>query len=45
MVEAQGGRVWAENRPEGGAVFRFTIPLEGHPPAMLPEAAASLDGV
>ncbi len=32
IVEAHGGRVWAENRPGGGAVFRFTLPLDGSPP-------------
>ena len=27
LVEAHGGRIWAENRPEGGAVFTFEMPL------------------
>ena len=27
MVEAHGGRIWAENRPGGGAIFRFTLPV------------------
>lgn len=26
MIEAQGGRLWAEDGPGGGAVFRFTLP-------------------
>jgi len=34
VVTAHGGRIWAENRPGGGAVFRFTLPLEGPPPAV-----------
>ena len=26
LVEAQGGRIWAENRPSGGARVSFTLP-------------------
>ena len=29
LVEAHGGRIWAENREGGGAIFRFTLPLGG----------------
>ena len=27
IIEAHGGRLWAENRQEGGASFRFTLPI------------------
>jgi len=27
LVEAHGGRIWAENRPGGGTIFRFTLPV------------------
>jgi signal transduction histidine kinase len=27
IVATYGGKIWAENRPSGGAVFRFTLPL------------------
>ena len=26
LVEAHGGRIWAENRPDGGARVAFTLP-------------------
>jgi len=31
IVEAHGGRIWAENRPEGGAQVSFTLPAERRP--------------
>jgi len=27
LTEAQGGRIWAENHPEGGAVFSLSLPV------------------
>ena len=37
IIEAHGGKIWAENRPEGGAIFRFTLPAG----RMAPEAHAA----
>jgi two-component system sensor histidine kinase KdpD len=34
LVEAHGGTIKAANRAEGGAVFTFTLPIEGAPPAL-----------
>jgi two-component system sensor histidine kinase KdpD len=34
LIEAHGGRIWVENRPDGGAKFAFTLPLsDGEAPA------------
>jgi two-component system sensor histidine kinase KdpD len=34
IVGAHGGTITAANRPGGGAVFRFTLPSTGRPPAV-----------
>ena len=34
IVEAHRGRIWAQNRPDGGAAFRFFLPIDGTPPAV-----------
>jgi PAS domain S-box-containing protein len=39
IVEAHGGRLWAEPNPEGGTIFRFTIPIAGADVARVPEHA------
>lgn len=33
IVEAHGGQIWAANRPGGGTVITFSLPLEPEPPA------------
>jgi signal transduction histidine kinase len=30
IVQAHKGRIWAENQPEGGAVFHLSMPLTLH---------------
>ena len=31
IIESHRGRIWAENRPQGGAVFRLSLPLPAAP--------------
>jgi signal transduction histidine kinase len=38
LVEAHGGRIWAENRPGEGATFHVDLPAAGAPGALLSEA-------
>jgi two-component system sensor histidine kinase KdpD len=42
IVNAHGGRIWAESRAGGGAVFRFTIPIVGTPPETTSEEVAAV---
>ncbi|MFA5353764.1 MAG: sensor histidine kinase KdpD [Thermodesulfovibrionales bacterium] len=37
IITAHGGSITAENRPGGGAVFRFSLPLGEQPPLPEPE--------
>jgi two-component system sensor histidine kinase KdpD len=37
IVTAHGGKIWAENRPGGGAVFRLSLPITGTPPELIAE--------
>ena len=39
IVNAHGGRIWAQNLPEGGVAFLFTLPLTEKPPASVPADA------
>jgi len=39
IIQAHGGRIWAQNLPEGGVAFLFTLPLTGSPPLSVPRDA------
>jgi two-component system sensor histidine kinase KdpD len=39
IVTAHGGRIWAQNLPEGGVAFLFTLPITEQPPAAVPTDA------
>jgi two-component system sensor histidine kinase KdpD len=41
IVEAHGGHIWAENRPGGGALVRFSLPLPDKQPAVETEHTES----
>jgi signal transduction histidine kinase len=40
LVEAQGGRIWAEQRAEGGTRVSFTLPRDAHAAVALPKKRA-----
>jgi two-component system, OmpR family, sensor histidine kinase KdpD len=40
IIKAHGGYIWAENRPGGGAIFRFTLRITGTPPTIVAEEAS-----
>ncbi|TMD70646.1 MAG: hypothetical protein E6I97_19440, partial [Chloroflexi bacterium] len=35
IVQAHGGRIWVEDRPGGGSIFRIALPLP--PDSIVPE--------
>jgi two-component system sensor histidine kinase KdpD len=41
IIESHQGKISASQRPGGGAIFTFTLPLGTPPPAVEPEAQAS----
>jgi two-component system, OmpR family, sensor histidine kinase KdpD len=34
IVAAHGGRIWVQNRPRGGASFKFALPIAGQAPQL-----------
>jgi two-component system sensor histidine kinase KdpD len=45
IVQLHGGTIEADNRPDGGAVFRFTLPIVGEPPEMPAQEASGENAV
>jgi signal transduction histidine kinase len=42
IVEAHGGRIWATNRPSGGAAFHVALPNQATVDAPTPSAVESV---
>jgi two-component system, OmpR family, sensor histidine kinase KdpD len=42
IIAAHGGRMWVAPHPEGGAAFRFTLPLTGPPASAVPAEPVAL---
>jgi two-component system sensor histidine kinase KdpD len=44
IIQAHGGRIWAENREGGGTRFVFTLPIDAKPPS-IDEVIQATEGV